>query len=91
MPLQSTSEETWGGLCVNTLICFCRFSRRMTNVAFVQLFSKPCESVLCDPEVLIIPTLGSDQRILILSYLAQLREVIHGEGCPVDMLFSDLK
>lgn len=29
----------------------------MTNVAFVQLFSKSCESVLYDPEVLIIPTL----------------------------------
>lgn len=42
---------------MNTLICFCRFSGRMTNVAFVQLFSKPCESVLYDPEVLIIPTL----------------------------------
>ena len=57
MPLQSPSEETWGGLRVNTLICFCRFSRRMTNVAFVQLFSKPCEYVLHDPQVLIIPTL----------------------------------
>ena len=46
---------------VNTLICFCNFSRRMmTNFAFVQLFSKPYESVLYDPKV--IPTLWALAR-----------------------------
>lgn len=37
---------------VNTLICFCTFSRRMTDLAFAQLFSKPYESVLYDPKVI---------------------------------------
>ena len=46
---------------VNTLICFCNFSRRMmTNLAFVQLFSRPYESVLFDPKV--IPALWALAR-----------------------------
>lgn len=75
-----------------TLICFCSFCR-MANLVFAQLFSRPYEAVFYDPkEILTLWALARENNLnfSIIWFLSrsQLREVICGEDCRVDMLFS---